>query len=302
MDKSADTPLLVSIIIPYFRGFDELSVCLTSLKRNLEGITHEVIVIENGSGDESASWIARDFPWVTVIVNEENRFFSGAMNQGFSSAKGRYLFALNSDTEIVGDVLQKMLEFMEKPEHTHVGICTCAIYQMDGNPQQLDRYAVGILTFIIRFILLEKRILQVLAPWLHRRLFNAVYYRDERNMPEAREVLNGQALLIRREIIEKLGGFDERYRLWFTDDEFCHRIRAGGYQLLYLPCERIIHRHSSSIKRLSGAQRIIDDDTALYLKERFGWPGFIICYPLYKCDRIMRRLVQRVPAVLRRNR
>lgn len=75
MDKSADTLPLVSVIIPYFRGFDELTVCLTSLKRNLEGITHEVIVIENGSGDESASWIARDFPWVTLIVNKENRFF-----------------------------------------------------------------------------------------------------------------------------------------------------------------------------------------------------------------------------------
>jgi N-acetylglucosaminyl-diphospho-decaprenol L-rhamnosyltransferase len=300
MSNFLESPLL-SIVIPYFRGFDELTACLLSLKENLGALPFEVIVVENGSGDDSASLIAGDFPWVTLIVNSENRFFARAANQGAKEATGRYLLILNSDTEIVGDALQKMMDYLDKAENAKVGLCTCKICLADGTPERLNRYAVGIMTFIIRFTLLEKALLKRCFPAFYEALHKRVYYSGEERQPEAQEVLSGQALLFRRSVFEALGGFDERYRLWFTDDEICHRVTAQGYQPVLLPCEKIIHRQSSSIKRLPGAQKIIESDTALYLKERFGLPGFLLCYACFKADRLMRQIVRSIRSLCKRS-
>jgi GT2 family glycosyltransferase len=290
MDESFRNPLL-SIVIPYFRGFDELSICLSSLKENLADLSYEVIVVENGSGDDSASLIRAQFPWVTLIVNSENRYFAAAVNQGAREAGGRYLLVLNSDTEIVGDVLQKMIVFMENAGNKHVGVCTCRIFLPDGNLELMDRQACGVGTFIIRFTLLEKYVLRKYIPGLFERMRRQVYYAALDHEPELRDVLSGQALLFRRYVFQELKGFDERYRLWFTDDELCHRMQEAGYGLASLPYEKILHRSSSSIKRLTEAQRIIDADMALYLRDRFGWPGFIVCQACLRADRALRRIV-----------
>ena len=100
----------VSIIIVNWNTKDLLRACLASVFGQTQGIGYEVIVVDNDSSDGSAEMIRAEFPLVRLIVNEENRGFAAANNQGIAIASGRYVLLLNSDTVVYNN----WLDFMHK--------------------------------------------------------------------------------------------------------------------------------------------------------------------------------------------
>lgn len=282
---------VLSVVIPTLNGKKVLEVCLDSLQKNLMDTPHEIIVIDNGSTDGTQEMLKGQFPQVILIQNKENKFYAASNNQGFAVSKGRYILALNNDTEIIGNILQRMIEFMDKPENLKVGACNCNIYFGDGSRQLETDYYVPTLPVLLYRFLLSKKIVKDKIPALYNWALRKAYYKHDENKSIECEALMGAVFLARSEAIKKLNGFDEKYVHWFTDDELCIRMRQAGYKLLSLPYEKVIHHHGVSNKRLSNAGQVFLKDFNTYLRDKLGWPSFVVCYPLFKSYTIVRSLL-----------
>src|SRR4029078_13551411 len=100
----------LSIIIVNYNAKEFLRECITSLKENVsEEIEYEVFVVDNNSPDDSADMVRKEFPFINLIANSDNKGFSAANNQGVKKSKGRYVLFLNPDTVIYKDTLEKMI-------------------------------------------------------------------------------------------------------------------------------------------------------------------------------------------------
>src|SRR3972149_9110820 len=124
----------VSIIIVNWNTRDILRNCLTSVFRNILGLSCEVIVIDNASSDGSDIMVEKDFNQVILIKNTENKGFAAANNQGIKITTGRYILLLNSDTIVLGDVISKTIQFADsEPQAAVVG---GQILNLDGTIQK----------------------------------------------------------------------------------------------------------------------------------------------------------------------
>ena len=121
----------LSIVIVNWNTREMLGGCLTSARAGLQGITAEVIVVDNASSDGSAGMVADAFPEVTLIRNAENRGFAAANNQAFELARGRHILLLNSDTLVHGTVLADSVDYLDA--HPKAGAMGCRVLKTDGS-------------------------------------------------------------------------------------------------------------------------------------------------------------------------
>ena len=124
------TDMDVSIVIPNWNGLGIIDRCLSSIFDNPQGVSFEVIVVDNGSSDESTDTIRRLFPLATVVCRAFNTGFARACNVGMRLARGRFIWVLNADTEISAYALRGMVNFMEA--HPEVGALNPRVTFPDG--------------------------------------------------------------------------------------------------------------------------------------------------------------------------
>jgi N-acetylglucosaminyl-diphospho-decaprenol L-rhamnosyltransferase len=240
---SDDGPIDISVCIANWNCRDYLRACLESLHDFPQGIRVETIVVDNGSADGAADMAAREFPEVVLVRNPENRGFACASNQGAGLARGKYLFFLNNDTIVPPGALRRLLEFAEsQPEVGMIGPCL--------------RDAGGILQISFR-----QR--PTLAALLHRTvllrwtgLLKRAYYRYRRTGFEAGvvrqvEVLMGAAVLMRRDVFEESGRWDEDFAFGGEDIELSIRV-AKNRPLVYVPDIEIVHHGRISSRQNVG--------------------------------------------------
>jgi GT2 family glycosyltransferase len=223
-----------SIIIPVFNKAELTRNCLQTLRETLVGAgTGEVIVIDNASSDETPEMLV-EFPWATVIRNENNLGFSGANNQGARIAKGKFLVLLNNDTQGFPGWLAAMLEVAREPE---VGVVGARLLFPDNTIQHAGVIVAGNL--------------------FGRSAFSPFHcsYRvpaDDPRVTERREyqIVTGACMVTPRELYEELGGLDEIYWNGYEDVDYCLKVRSRGLKVIYEPRAKLYHFESQS-----GAQR-----------------------------------------------
>lgn len=225
---------LVSVIIVNWNGGGVLRDCLESLSK-VRYPNWELVVVDNGSTDESLVLIRKlkvksQKLKVKVVRNKENVGFARANNQGLKMTKGEYILLLNNDTKVEEDLLGKMVEKMEGEKD--LGVVQPKIMMMD-NPGYLDN-AGSFLTWI-----------GFLDHWGFGR-------KDGEEFSEEKEIFSakGACMLIRREVVEKVGLFDEDYVSYFEESDFCWRVWLGGYRVLFFPKVKIFHKVGFTIKRM----------------------------------------------------
>ena len=236
----------VSIVIVNWNVRDLLRRCLRSITQ-YPVPSFEVIVVDNASTDGSVDMVRVEFPAVRLVVNSENRGFPGAINQGISLARGRYVLLLNPDTELVGDALGTMVAFAD--EHLDVGVVGPQLLNADGSVQSSRRRFPTLATAFF-----ESTWLQPYAP---RRLLERYYVGDQ---PDDRvqdvEWLMGAALMARREAIEQVGPMDERFFMYSEELDWCRRFREAGWRVVYLPTAQILHHEGKSSEQVLPARHI----------------------------------------------
>jgi N-acetylglucosaminyl-diphospho-decaprenol L-rhamnosyltransferase len=269
----------LSIIIVSWNVCELLRACLASLTTDDRRLTTagsssvvrrpsstEIVVIDNASSDGSADMVAADFPQVRLIANAENRGFTGGNNQGIAGAQGRYIFFLNPDTVVMDDALSTMVSHME--EHHDVGVVGPELRYGDGSLQSSRR----------RFPTLGSALFESTPlawhwpdnPWARR------YRMEDRQASEGEEVdwLVGAALLTRRTVLDQVGGFDEGYFMYSEELDWCRRVKAAGWRVVYLPSARIVHYEGKSSEQAGVARHIrFQTSKVRYFRKFHGRPA-----------------------------
>lgn len=209
--------------------------CAESLSK-IDYPNWELILVDNGSTDGSESYlhtVKLSAKRRVLIKNQKNLGFAPANNQGDKKAKGKYILLLNNDTKITPDFLVKMVERMEG--NASIGVLQPKIFLMD-KPGYLDNAGsfptrIG---FFYHWGFLEK---------------------DRSEFAHEREIFSakGACMLIRRQVIDKIGFFDKDFFSYFEETDFCWRVHLAGYKVLFYPQARIYHKVGFTIRRLNVA-------------------------------------------------
>lgn len=212
---------LVSIVIPVFNNWRYTYACLQAVReRSGEGIPYEVIVADDGSRDDTYKMLKR-IKGIHIILNKINLGFLRNCNNAATQARGRYLLLLNNDTEVQDGWLEPLVKVFESFDN--VGMVGSKLLYSNGQLQE----AGGII-------------------WNDGTGWN--FGRgDDPGKPEynyVREVdyCSGASILIRKELWNKLGGFDEQFKpIYCEDSDLAFQIREAGYRVFYQPESRVVH-------------------------------------------------------------
>lgn len=280
----------LSVIIVSFNTRDLLRKLLISLKQSrLSPYTLETIVVDNASTDGSKDLVKRTFPEVKLIAHDRNLGFAAANNKGLRQARGQYLLLLNSDTQVEPDTLKTMIDFMET--NHDFAAATCRVELPDGRLDPASHR--GIPTPWAAFTYFTK--LERLLP--KSRLFGR-YHQDWKNLQAVHEVevISGAFFLVRRQVIEKVGLFDEGYFMYGEDVDWCMRIRKAGYKIAFVPSTKIAHvKGQSGRAKETGDMR--DQNESKKLSNHYFWETMKLFYQKHyrqRYPRILMWLVFRV--------
>lgn len=226
----------ISCIIVSYKSLDNLKECIESLLRQT-GVASEIVVVDNDSRDGTGQYL-KQLDIKSVLLNK-NRGFGAAVNLGSKEAVYNHLFILNPDTIVPQDSLKRLFQFSESGKE--YGVIAPALEYPDGRPQISARKLPGRLDFLLsrgsplfRFgITGEKK---------------AGYIIPKGDNPVKVPAVSATALLIKTELFNDIGGFDERFFMYMEDIDLCRRIKEKGFTVVLIPDVKIKHswRKSSS--------------------------------------------------------
>ncbi len=302
--RTLDEVDLGVLIVSYnTRGL--LRNCLSSIYQKTTGIRFEVMVVDNGSSDNSVRMIRKEFPQVKLIENRENLGFARANNQVIKRSRARYFLLFNPDTGLKASSPDKMIAFMDN--HPEVGVLGCKILNADGTIQPSNSSFPNLFTEFLRAFQVKKLIPgaglreEIGQKWSAMlgstlREYLRVYWDSER----IREVdwVSGACLLVRRSAIEDVGLLDESFFMYYEDADWCYRMREKGWKTYYFPFFEVVHYVGKSDSRFSPRtfverQRSMyhyfrkhKDKKAVFLLRVFvfgglalRWLGLLVIYP-----------------------
>lgn len=253
----------VSIVIVSWNVAELLAKCLDSiLASSFDKNKLEIIVVDSASKDNSVAMLRENYPQVNLLAQSENVGFTRGNNIGFRAAKGRYLFMLNPDTEIIGDAISQLVNYLDA--HADVGIVGPHTLNSDGTYQSSRRnFPSKALAFF------ESTFLQEIAP--KAMLDN--FYLNQYPADAVIDVgwMQGSALLVRREIFETLGGLDESFVMFFEELDWCKRASDAGWRLVYLGTAKIIHHGGKSTEQAGVKKHIWFQESKIrYYRKHHG--------------------------------
>lgn len=232
---AVDTSLDLSIVIVNWNTCSLLFDCLQRIEENHNGLIVEVVVVDNGSRDDSVAMVRHNFPSTVLIENGRNLGFAVGNNRGLAVARGRQLLLLNSDTLVLPGALAVMTGYMDA--HSEVGALGPRLQTGDGALQlstrdfpRLDHDAV---------ILLEVKdwpIIGDLARCVASNAYAATYEQTHQV-----DWVQGSCLMLRREALEQVGLLDEGYFFDYEESDLCFRLRKAGWITIYVADAHVVH-------------------------------------------------------------
>ena len=251
-------PYDLSIIIVNWNGGSLVTRCIETIVSSAPKVSYEIVIVDNASTDNSlnelrASEVAGpmiESEQIRIVLNSENRGFGAANNQAFALTKSPFVFLLNSDTEVSPGTIEKLIEKLKSDPK--IGACGPKLLNADGSVQTSVFFNPPcvwhtILSQLWLYRLLPRRIRGELLlgwHWSHDR---------ERSVP----MIGGAAVMAKREMIEDVGGFNERYHMYAEDNEWCWRITKKNWRLMFVPEAILLHHGAqSSGKRWTPADQI----------------------------------------------
>lgn len=232
----------VSICIVNWNTKELLKKCIGSIKDRTEGLTYEIVIVDNNSQDDSTQMVRQSFPECSIVESKKNLGFAKGNNEAVTKATGKYILYLNPDTELITNAIFGMFLFLER--NADFGAVGCKLVTSDGQIQ--FTCARTFPTPFNQFALLS--MLNRLFP--QSRCFSTVEM-NYWNHADSREIdcLSGACIMARKHIIDTLNGFDEKYFMYAEDVDLCYRIKKESWKIYYLAEERIFHHEGASSKK-----------------------------------------------------
>jgi N-acetylglucosaminyl-diphospho-decaprenol L-rhamnosyltransferase len=231
-----DEPSSLDVVIVSYRSRELLRSCLAALREFPAREPFRIIVVDNASRDGTVEMVTREFPEVRVIAADRNLGFSAANNLAIGEGDSAYVLALNPDTRVTEDALNRLVAFMDA--HSQVGICGCRLELEDGT---LDHAAKRSFPTVLGA-------LGHFTGFGRRRSEGALaQYRAPEVEAGPVDAVNGAFMLMRRSALEETGLFDEGYWMYMEDLDLCFRFRQAGHLVWYEPSVSVVHvKHGSS--------------------------------------------------------
>ncbi len=243
-------PCDLSIIIVNWNGSSLLTRCVETIVNSQPATTYEILVVDNASEDDSlaqlrSSEVAAPMfaaGQLRIFNNSENRGFGAANNQAFALTTSPYVFLLNLDTEVSPGTIDTLMNRITSDPR--IGACGPRILNFDGSVQTSVFFNPPcvwhtVLSQLWLYHLIPRRMRGELLlgwHWNHDR---------ERDVP----MLGGAAILARREMIDEVGGFNERFHMYAEDNEWCWRIKKSNWRLMFVPEAVVLHHGAHSSKK-----------------------------------------------------
>lgn len=251
----------VSVLVLNWNGERFLRACLGSLVQ--DACPHvEIVLVDNGSNDGSLALVRKEFPQVRIIANGSNLGFSRGYNAAVPQARGRFLVFLNNDTVVEPGWLIPLIDRLL--EDSSIGITTC------------------------KLLFLGTRILNNAGGYL--KLWTGCgelgYGRDGDYLPKNKVVEPfygaGAAMAIRRELFERLGGFDDAIFAYGEDLDLSWRVRLAGYKVRYVP-ESVVHHHFSGTWGVFNPRkvRMVTRHHIRAMVKSLSWANLLHALPAY---------------------
>lgn len=227
---------------------------LPTLFARVGDIRTDVVVVDNGSHDDTAEAVENEFPEARV-VRSNNHGFGHANNRGVMTSNARYVLFLNPDTEIVAGTFAELVELMDA--RPTVGLVGCRQVTPDGRLDTTIRYFPNALR-ALGDALSAERLPGHRPRWLGEREIDPAAYESEFGC----DWTSGSFMLARREALESAGFFDERYFMYSDETDLCRRLKLAGWEIRHLPQMTILHHDRKAgikphIEMLGGVTRMM---------------------------------------------
>jgi len=244
----------LSVVIVNWNTCEELRKCLRSvMEAGYDGT--ETIVVDNASFDKSVEMVRREFPWVRLIQNSENLGFARACNRGIEASRGRYIFLLNSDTEVEKGAFPALVRFGD--ENPDVGIFGPKVLNPDGSLQCSCRRFPTLKAALFRYTPLGR-----LFP---RNPYTSEYRLADWDHSHPRDVdwVSGAAMVVRREMLDAIGAFDAGFFMYCEDVDLGYRAKQADWRVAYYPGASVTHVIGRSSDRNANAM-IVEFHRSMY--------------------------------------
>jgi len=250
----------LSAIIVNWNTKKLLENCLSSIYKFTKGINFEIIVVDNGSTDDSSEFVRKKFPQVKLILNRQNLGFTKANNQGIKTANGKYCLLLNSDTYLIENSFLKLVEKAE--ELKNLGAIGPLLLNEDKSIQQ----SVGFFPHLPQVFWWMSFIDDlprgaILKPY---HVDHDSFYRKDRKV----DWVTAAAILVPRNVIQRIGSLDEKIFMYGEEVEWCFRIKKAEFAVYFSPCTKIIHIGRGSSGQISSSAFIGEYKGLIYFYQK----------------------------------
>jgi GT2 family glycosyltransferase len=266
------TPLILdlSVIIVSWNVRELLARCLEALYATVRTLSFEVIIVDNASVDGSAAMVGERFPEVILIANADNLGFGRANNQGAAIARGRHLLLLNPDAFVHQGTVERLVAFLDT--NPDAGAAGPKLLNEDGTLQRSVTSFPTVLTELWTTLGLDRA--------FPRHPVFGHYKLTHWAMDDLRPVdaLMGACLLVRREVVEHTGLFDEQFFMYSEEVDLCYRIQGAGWRNYFLPDVQATHIWGGSSRRVPTATFLrLFRSRVQFFRKHYG-PRATACY------------------------
>ena len=257
----------ISIILVSYNTKNMTRDCLKSIYQFTQGVDFEVFVVDNNSHDGSADMIEQEFPQVRLIRNHDNKGFGAANNIAIRESKAKYVFLLNTDTLLLSNSIKEFYDFMEKEENQNTGACGGILIDKNGEPQTFGGKFPSAGGIFFKMFGLDK---------IFKNFYNKHYRIAIKDVSITPDFISGAALFLRKNVLDKVGVFDEKFFLYYEETDLCKRIKNAGFDISFLKYVKIVHLYSQSPIQSINQLKIYAHSQCYYYKKHVGIVIFII--------------------------
>jgi GT2 family glycosyltransferase len=264
---------------------------------NTHDVSFEIIVVDNKSQDGTVEMLRRDFPEVHLIENNENLGFTRPLNQALQASCGRVHVSLNPDTYVHPGALDLLVEFLD--DHPDVGIVGPKVLNSDGSLQKPCRRGDSRPWNAISYF-------TGLSKLFPDSEFFSGYLMTYVDEDETHEVdgVSGSCMLMKGEVVDQIGYFDEQFFAYQEDADYCLRARKAGWRVFYYPKAHVTHYGGRGGSRVQPYRSIFEWHKSywLYYRKHFANDYFIMFNWLYYLAMLVKLSVSLFNNLLRRDK
>ncbi len=225
----------LSIVVLNYKTKNMVKECLRGIRLASPRLNYECIVVDNASGDGIEKVMRQEFPEVKFLAAPANLGYAAGTNVGIRASQGRYILIMNPDIAVFPDTIENLVKYMD--ENPEVGIAGPKLLNPDRTVQ------CSVYRFPRRITPVYRRTPLGRTEAGKREVERYLMKDCGRDSAQYVDWLLGACLIVRREALEKVGLFDERFFLYFEDTDWCRRFWEAGWKVAFAPSSAMVHFH-----------------------------------------------------------